>query len=112
MIQYLNEIDLDNADYMQIDLSSQHCFYIIGINNNTEVQNIVFSVAVDSGVTGKPLEIQNIQLPINGEISGTRYTGFPDTFFLKPVQVTLKSGQSLKTGLYDIKVNINPMSFM
>ena len=110
IINKYTELDLDNATYTQVDLGTAHNFFLIGINdNNVDISSATFAVAIDSGVTGKPLFLQNIQVPFTGEINGVRYTGFPEKFFMKPLQIINKNGDVIKTGEIDVAININPV---
>lgn len=109
-----NEIDLSNTTYTEIDLSGKHCFYLISVAQDNKVKSITFSIAIDSGVQNNPLQIQYITLPVNEGISGVRFTGFPDEFYIKPTQVTLlKDEQVVKSNIdntpFDIEVNISPL---
>lgn len=112
MINQYQSIDLDNAAYQAVNLGSGYgCFYLIGITTLTDIKSVTFSVAVDSGVSGKPLVLNNITLELSGEVSGTVLTGYPQNFYLKPVQVLKTNGEALTEGEFDIEVNINPVKF-
>ena len=111
IINQYSTIDLDNASYQAVDLNNKHNFYMIAITDLTNIQSVTFSVAIDSGVTGKPLEIQYIKLPVSAGISGTRFTYFPDEFYLKPVQIVTNDEQVIQKGEFEIEININPVDF-
>lgn len=108
-----NEIDLSDDTFSAIDLSGKHSFYLISVAQDDKVSSITFGVYIDSGVTNNPLLIQYITLPVNVGISGQRWSGFPDSFYLKPTQVILKNGGVKKENIddqpYQVEVNINPM---
>lgn len=121
VIQQYQSIDLDTATYTQVNLSGKHSFYLISVTKDETIKSIVFSVAIDSGVTAYPLVLQNIELPVNalnsinsstGVISGTRFSGFPDEFYLKPIQVNKKDDTIYKEGTFNVTVNINPVELM
>lgn len=121
VISQYNEIDLDNASYAQVNLNGKHSFYLISVTADPTIKSVIFSIAIDSGVSSYPLIIQNIELPVNalnsisspvGVISGTRFSGFPDVFYLKPLQVNLKDDSIHKTGTFTVEVNINPVELL
>ena len=109
MIKQYQQINLDNASYQSIDLSGNHNFALIGITELTNISKVIFSTAIDSGVTGKPFVMANLSLDINGEVSGNIYTHYPEEFYIKPIQVVFTDGSIKSDGVYDIEVNINPL---
>ena len=110
-----NNIDLDGAIWTAISLNNHHSFFLISVAQDDKIKSITFAIAVDSGVTNNPLQYQYITLPVNEGISGIRFSGFPDDFYIKPVQVTLKNEDVVKENIdatpFDIEININPMDF-
>lgn len=108
-----SEIDLSNDTLSAINLSGKHSFYLISVAEDDKVSSITFGVYIDSGVKNNPLLIQYITLPVSVGISGQRWSGFPDSFYLKPTQVTLKNGGVKKGNIdgqpYQVEVNLNPI---
>ena len=108
MIKKYTTINLDTAIYQSVNLDNDlHDFYLIGITDDESIKSITFSCAIDSGVTGEVAEIGNITLPVYGNISQTRFTGFPTEFWMKPVQVITTDEVVHKDGVYEVEVNIN-----
>lgn len=103
-------IQLDSATYTSVSLSSSNNFYLIANTQLDNIKSISFAVAVDSGVANKPLFLKNITVNIEEgqQISGNLFTGFPETFYLKPLQVVDKDGNIHVTGTFNIGINVNP----
>ena len=108
-----NEIDLSDDTFKSVNLNNKHNFYLIAVAQDDVVSSITFGVYIDSGVANNPLLIQYITLPVNVGISGQRWCGFPDDFYIKPTQVTLKNLDVKKENIggqpYQVEVNINPI---
>lgn len=108
-----NEIDLSDKSWEIVNLSAKHTFYLIAVAQNDEVKSITFEISIDSGVANNPLVIQNITLPVTEGISGQRWSGFPDEFNIRPVQVMLKNLDIKKENIdnqpYQVEVNISPL---
>lgn len=109
-----NEIDLESSNYTSVSLSNNHSFYLIAVAQNDEISSITFSIAIDSGVKNNLLNIQNITLPVKEGISGVRFDRFPDSFYIKPLQVILKNDTVMKHNIdntpFDVEINISPLN--
>lgn len=108
------EIDLSNDQPETIDLSGAHNFYLIAVAQDDAVSSITFGTYIDSGVNNNPLLMEYITLPVNVGVSGRRWCGWPDEFFIKPTQVTLKNGDVKKENIngtpYSIEINVSPIN--
>lgn len=108
-----NEIDLSNDQPETINLGNKHNFYLIAVAQDDAVSSITFGTYIDSGVNNNPLFMQYITLPVSTGVSGIRWCGWPDEFFIKPTQVTLKNGEVKKDNIdgtpYQIEINISPI---
>ena len=108
-----NEIDLSNDQPETVDLSGAHNFYLIAVAQDDAISSITFGTYIDSGVSNNPLLMEYITLPVNEGVSGKRWCGWPDEFFIKPTQVTLKNGDVKKENIedqpYQVEINISPI---
>lgn len=109
IIKAFNNIDLDKNSFRQVDLKEFNDFYLIGINNDN-IKSITFEVAIDSGVKNKPLLLPNIKLDLEREVSATRVLNHPNQFYIRPIQIINKDNEVIKTGTFNVEVNINALN--
>ena len=108
-----NEIDLSNNQPETVNLNGAHNFYLIAVAQDDKISSITFGTYVDSGVSNNPLLMEYITLPVNVGVSGRRWCGWPNEFFIKPTQVILKNGEVKKGNIdgkpYQVEINISPI---
>ena len=107
ILKVFDKIDLDKNPFREVNLKGANDFYLIGITKDKKIKSVVFEVAIDSGVKGKPLHLPNIKLELDEEINGVRVLNHPSEFYIRPVQVTYEDGHDKACGKFDIEVNLN-----
>ena len=109
ILKVFDRIDLDKNPFREVNLKGANDFYLISITKDKNIKSVVFEVAIDSGVKGKPLQLPNIKLELDGknEVSGVRVLNHPSEFYIRPVQVTYEDGHDKACGKFDIEVNLN-----
>ena len=107
-------------DWVEVDLGGFNAFYLIGIKEAKAVTDTIdpkdikvinFEIGIESGIDKQYLTIGRVTLNFREETSSnkslnditafTRCTGYPDKFFMKPVEVItdkglVKEGQTSK----------------
>ena len=110
IIKVFNNINLDKNSFREVNLKDFNDFYLIGITNNKEIKSITFEVAIDSGVKNKPLLLPNIKLDFEKDVSATRVLNYPNEFYIRPIQLINKDSEVIKTGTFNVEVNINALN--
>ena len=106
-------VNLTTAAYIARDLQGHHSFYLIGKATDKTIKQVIFAIGIDSGYQNDPLFVQYITLNVDpaNELSGQRFTGFPEEFWMKPVQVVTTDEVNHFEDNWDIEINISPMDF-
>lgn len=109
IVKVFNNINLDKNSFREVNLKDFNDFYLIGITND-DIKSITFEVAIDSGVKNKPLLLPNIKLDLEREVSATRVLNYPNEFYIRPIQVINKDNEIIKTGIFNVEININALN--
>ena len=125
----ISKLKLDN-NWIKVNLNGDS-FYLIAIKEkvkklkdkeieSSKVDKIYFEVAIDRGITDKPITINRIALDFKDETSEdedinsitafNRFQGFPKDFYIKPIKIVTYDStvysKDIETGI-SIKVNLN-----
>ena len=122
----LTRTKIDNI-WRKVDLKKCNACYLIAIKeketkkdtiNVESVKKLRFELGIESGIEGKPITIQYINLDFNDITSGnneinkitafTRLTGLPNDFYIRLTAID-DGTKEFKTGETAISVNINAL---
>lgn len=117
-------------NWVQIDLSNKHSAYLIAVKNPKtaqdtidvdKVRRIMVELAIDSGITSKPITIQYVNFDFKDKTSSeadidirtafVRLIGIPSIFYVRIVAID-DGLNEYKTGETAISFNLNAVELM
>lgn len=129
-VKIVDDIILGSWGTSPVKLTTSNSFYLIGIKESKvaedeidpkTVKSVVLKAGIDAGLT-EPLNIGTIVLNFTDETSDNatineatalnRQIGYPEEFYLKPIQLITKDGEIIDKGHTRIDINILEMKFI
>lgn len=129
LTKIIDKVKVDSL-WQKVDLSKNNCCYLIAIKDKAtksdtidvnSVRKIRFELGIDSGIKGKLLTVQYINLDFNDITSGnneinkitafTRLSNIPNEFYIRVSSID--DGQKeIKSGSTSISINVNALSII
>ena len=123
------KIDLANKSWKQLTLGTNlHSVYLIAIKDTKvdgdtidadKITKLVFEIAIDSGISGKPVTIENVTLDFNTctssdeEISKitafTRLLNLPSNISIRCIGIQTETEQLKEGFVSSIDINVSPI---